>query len=1196
MKKRILNSVLSIIVMLAMMIPFMPVIASAEGKGEGAEPTIEYVEWDQWDDNNNGVHEDGENTAPADVKAAKAWLTAHCKDENGVYVLDSALDLAYFMACGRGQGAASFTGETVRLGADIVWNDATVENGVFKPAEGVKIVYLWEPYSLTPKTSSNYFKGTFDGNGKTVSGLYFSQSCGTAGFFGAASEGAEIQNVTFSNACVENTAATSQYIKSDHTVKGANVGIVVGAYGGATDGVKLSNVMLENCYVKSSCVDDTIGGVGAFCGAPFYQDAILTLENCVADHNTTVVGITNAGGFVGSDLVKNGGTQIKVDGCISYANIVCETTATSAFVGKSECTVNIANSAFLGMISADKYSAAGKVYQNGADVINIEMDDADNGVVAIEGIQSRPNEDDQTKFDVRFVASVDFDEVYPALTKDDFEKFGFEVAEIGKFATKAENAVENVIVKTVYTSIESVYGSIEIVGLHNGWNRVAYAIDADYLSTLKIEDISTSGIQTVVVRPYYVPTNADEPTYGSYVVVTLLNGKIAAHTNVSSVKDNKIAVACALDTESYDITALFSGEDLTVWKNGEKQSGTQVALAVGINDFEVSAVKDGIETLYNVSIARRDKYRVVFNTNGGSFIDNQYVEEGTGIDLTTVVPTRERYEFVGWYDQEGNTVTGNVSITKDTTFIAHWDGPKSVALPDDTPIKYFTSSAALNINWQDYDNAFGVRPTEVRCTLTNLANNTRYRVKVTKDSAEFIGARPDGALISRGAGNWTVKITDLPFAATYTFVMNDLDNESYTTKQSGTTVYNTVKGYEPMRDDTAALRTENGRFYDVAGNVVILKGFTTVNVNDSNFNQNTTKATLERLKAEGINCLRITMPLGDTDGYRTEGKKEIFVPRMQGAIDRASALGMYVIVDWGVMMKQGDGYIGRDKTDAEGNVIKPNYNYFEDWLPAATEFFGNMSLENKGNPYVVYELANEPAVANSTTAWETYLKPWYEELINTIRGNDVNAVILAAPNMSARRISDVDKADGSDPIDKPFDTAISYNIGYTFHCYAYTTTYDVKYALFKNEAGEQLRQASRYGHIMSDAVKNGLTMVITEFCPTDASLTSKYGVDDQGLNADFAEFEKWLKFVLENDVNYTMLRYDTPTTARMTDGQFPLIQGFVFVPECDAAVYSGTWTYDMLSYTGQYVYNNIFNATGFIKGALFAPNKTAETE
>ena len=69
-----------------------------------------------------------------------------------------------------------------------------------------------------------------------------------------------------------------------------------------------------------------------------------------------------------------------------------------------------------------------------------------------------------------------------------------------------------------------------------------------------------------------------------------------------------------------------------------------------------------------------DYYRLTFETNGGSEISSIRRAEYTTIDLTDYTPTREGYEFAGWYADENLTekIT-SIRLTRNTTVYAGWE-------------------------------------------------------------------------------------------------------------------------------------------------------------------------------------------------------------------------------------------------------------------------------------------------------------------------------------------------------------------------------------------------------------------------------------------------------------------------------------------------------------------------------------------
>lgn len=259
--------------------------------------------------------------------------------EEGDLILMTAEQLADFAQ--RVNGGESFTGKTVKLGANIDLAGAQ-----------------WTPIG----TSSNTFQGTFDGQGYTISNLYINQPDKSyVGLFGFTTNG-EIKNLIVENAkvtgdlgvgVVAGSPYTSKY--SDITVQGhvevngfAYVGGVGGrnAYAGWTD---ITVDVDDTSYVNAYSIDETgayrtyVGGVigfmgegghkftnvvsnidvigstidvGGITGIAHYGNSFI---NC---HSSGDVEITNAaeaaeveemGGIAG--VWNNGGADVTFDGC-----------------------------------------------------------------------------------------------------------------------------------------------------------------------------------------------------------------------------------------------------------------------------------------------------------------------------------------------------------------------------------------------------------------------------------------------------------------------------------------------------------------------------------------------------------------------------------------------------------------------------------------------------------------------------------------------------------------------------------------------------------------------------------------------------------------------------------------------------------------------------------------------------------------
>ena len=72
-----------------------------------------------------------------------------------------------------------------------------------------------------------------------------------------------------------------------------------------------------------------------------------------------------------------------------------------------------------------------------------------------------------------------------------------------------------------------------------------------------------------------------------------------------------------------------------------------------------------------------DYYRLTFDVNGGSEIASILRAEYTTVDLSDYKPTREGYEFTGWYaDKDLTDKITSIRLTRNTTVYAGWEEKK----------------------------------------------------------------------------------------------------------------------------------------------------------------------------------------------------------------------------------------------------------------------------------------------------------------------------------------------------------------------------------------------------------------------------------------------------------------------------------------------------------------------------------------
>ena len=299
MKKHTITKLLVLLLVLAMTLPCLPVIVSAA---------------------------DGEATFAEQLEAY------HTTTE---FVINTKEDLKTFMTSGK-----NFAGKTVKLGADIVWNEGTANtNGTFTMADETAAVDYWTPITTTFGGDTEV---VFDGQGHTISGLAMkvtSSSSTNNGFFKA------IKNATIKNIIFDNCAFVTDKGAQDYP------GFLAGkAWGSNT----FTNVHINAYQVHSvHRTSSTSGGsVGGMVGLLASSSSTNTFTNC------TVSGVVNGsyayyvGGFVGS-TASNSANVVMTD-CINYASVKANNYV-AGFVGKQAGIGTFTRCTSLGSVSATIY-------------------------------------------------------------------------------------------------------------------------------------------------------------------------------------------------------------------------------------------------------------------------------------------------------------------------------------------------------------------------------------------------------------------------------------------------------------------------------------------------------------------------------------------------------------------------------------------------------------------------------------------------------------------------------------------------------------------------------------------------------------------------------------------------------------------------------------------------------------------------
>ncbi|MBQ8010743.1 MAG: hypothetical protein IJ265_04240, partial [Oscillospiraceae bacterium] len=202
-------------------------------------------------------------------------------DENGVYEIANGGQLYWFMKLVNNYGETYVDIDAI-LTADITVNenvlkaDGTLNGDGSNFREWFPIGYHYD-LNQDGMAESNFYNGTFDGQGHTISGLYFdNEKQHSVGLFGQTSSNAKIQNV----------AVADSYIKAYNDVGGVC---------GSNHGSMITNCMNSGTVTAAG----TYAYVGGVCGL-LYNGKVV---NCMSSGN--VEDADYAGGVCGKN---DGGT------------------------------------------------------------------------------------------------------------------------------------------------------------------------------------------------------------------------------------------------------------------------------------------------------------------------------------------------------------------------------------------------------------------------------------------------------------------------------------------------------------------------------------------------------------------------------------------------------------------------------------------------------------------------------------------------------------------------------------------------------------------------------------------------------------------------------------------------------------------------------------------------------------------------
>ncbi len=296
---------------------------------DGSDSTFTYVEgWGAklpekdkegndviWYDENNLFYIDVSSTADGNLNLHAVVFQP---GDDDVYVISDAASLYKFAAIVNGGNS------TAKAKLE---NDFVVNENVLATAGGVSNVdattgdYIGTTTGLREWTPINNFNGTFDGQGHSISGLYFNdENVSNVGLFGSTLEDGE-------DASIKNVGVEDSYFRGKMNVGGILGYVEIGAI------ANIKNVYNAAVVVGSDYVGGIIGcdyGTESHVANAYNVGSVLG-DNCV-------------GGIVGYNYSDN---ESSIENSYNYGN-VSGNSDVGPLVGKMEGYLSVTNSYYLG--------------------------------------------------------------------------------------------------------------------------------------------------------------------------------------------------------------------------------------------------------------------------------------------------------------------------------------------------------------------------------------------------------------------------------------------------------------------------------------------------------------------------------------------------------------------------------------------------------------------------------------------------------------------------------------------------------------------------------------------------------------------------------------------------------------------------------------------------------------------------------
>ena len=197
-------------------------------------------------------------------------------------------------------GAITFEGVTINLGVDIIINEGTWEEIKALDSDNVK--------KIVSTDSSYQFKGIFDGQGHSISGICITGAYSYRSIFGGVAGSAVIKNFVLENS----------YLVAGDVEGKSYFGSIIGRINDSTANVVLKDITIAETVVIHQGAY-AMNCVGGFVGR--LEAGKLTIQNCHFNGTINLPLSQHVAGFVGKAA---GGTTIVLNSCHGTGKIMAK--------------------------------------------------------------------------------------------------------------------------------------------------------------------------------------------------------------------------------------------------------------------------------------------------------------------------------------------------------------------------------------------------------------------------------------------------------------------------------------------------------------------------------------------------------------------------------------------------------------------------------------------------------------------------------------------------------------------------------------------------------------------------------------------------------------------------------------------------------------------------------------------------------